>query len=71
MRSTLSDDDAPNRCAAIQAGLACSAVHAMELLKRATLSSAIDVIRDGRSAMVNRKMKHLSELCMKSCRALF
>ena len=62
MRSTLGNDDAPNRCTAIPTRLACSAINAMQLLKRAELPSAIDVVRDGRAAVFNRKMKHLSQL---------
>ena len=59
MGSALSDYDAPNGCAAIGTGLACSAVDAMQLLKSAALSSAVDVVGDRRTPVFDREIKYL------------
>ncbi len=71
MRAPLGDHDAADECAATRARLILLTVDIVELLKRAAFSGAIHIVRNGRSAVTNRKPEHFEQTFVQAFGALF
>ena len=59
MRTALRDDDAANRGPAIQAWLTFASIDLVQNLKIAFPAFRIDVVRNGRAFVRDRKLKHI------------
>jgi len=62
--AALAQNNAANRLTAARAGLPCPAVHVVLALEIASLPLRVDVVRNGGSAMVNRKLEHRDNRAM-------